>query len=157
MFLTTLNAPPSSCHQALGRNKLLFLPSSILSKICFPQQQKVVEETMICFSKTQSENMKMINVMALHFCKKYLSYSMVLILLLLLCNHDSSIIKLHQKRSSYLDEGWLFIGSFKVRSLHMMIYKEVLAQFLYITNSKIVFPVKLGKIVTLCMLQKEGR
>ena len=157
MFLTTLNAPPSSCHQALGRNKLLFLPSSILSKICFPQQQKVVEETMICFSKTQSENMKMINVMSLHFCKKYLSYSMVLILLLLLCNHDSLIIKLHLKKSSYLDEGWLFIGSFKVRSLHVMIDKEVLAQFLYINNSKIVFPVKLGKIITLSMLQKEGR
>ena len=82
---------------------------------------------------------------------------MVLILLLLLCNHDSSIIKLHQKRSSYLDEGWLFIGSFKVRSLHVMIDKEVLAQFLYINNSKIVFPVKLGKIITLSMLQKEGR
>ena len=38
-----------------------------------------------------------------------------------------------------------------------MIDKEVLAQFLYINNSKIVFPVKLGKIITLSMLQKEGR
>ena len=36
MFLTTLNTPPSSCHQALGRNKLLFLPSSIISKNLFP-------------------------------------------------------------------------------------------------------------------------
>ena len=59
---------------------------------------------------------------------------MVLILLLLLCNHDSLIIKLHQKKNSYLDEGWLFIGSFKVRNIQVMIDKEVLAQFLYITD-----------------------
>ena len=46
---------------------------------------------------------------------------MVLILLLLLFNHDNLIVKLHQKKKkkkkkkkNYLDEGWLFIGSFKV-------------------------------------------
>ena len=39
---------------------------------------------------------------------------MELILLLLLGNHNNLILKLHQK--SYLDEGQLFIDSFKVRS-----------------------------------------
>ena len=34
-------------------------PGRVLSKICFPQQQKGFEETMICFIKIQSENMKM--------------------------------------------------------------------------------------------------
>ena len=56
---------------------------------------------------------------------------MVLILLLLLCNHDNSSLKLLQKKNSYLDEGWLFIGSFKVGSVPGMINKEVLAQFIY--------------------------
>ena len=51
--------PPSSCHHALDSRKLLIPPGSILSKICFPQQQKGVEETMNCFIKIQSENMKM--------------------------------------------------------------------------------------------------
>ena len=54
-----LKTRPSSCHHALGRRKLLNYPGSILPKICFPQQQKGVEETMICFIKIQSENMKM--------------------------------------------------------------------------------------------------
>ena len=52
------NLPPSSCHHTLGRRKLLIPPGSIFAKICFPQQQKVVEETMICFIKIQSENTK---------------------------------------------------------------------------------------------------
>ena len=51
----TQNSPPSSCHRTLGRRKLLILLGSILSKICFSQQQKRVEETMICFIKIQSE------------------------------------------------------------------------------------------------------
>ena len=55
---------------------------------------------------------------------------MVLILLLPLCNHDTLIPKLHQKKNSYFDEGWLFIGSFKVGSVPEMINK-VLAQFIY--------------------------
>ena len=50
---------PRCCHHALGRRKLLIPLDIILSKICFPQQQKGVEETMICFIKIQSENMKM--------------------------------------------------------------------------------------------------
>ena len=50
---------------------------------------------------------------------------MVLILLLLLCNHANLILKLHQK-NYYFDEGWLFIDSFKVGSVPEMINKEVL-------------------------------
>ena len=55
---------------------------------------------------------------------------MVLILLLLLCIHDNLKLKLHQKNSC-LDEGWLFIGSFKVGSVPGMINKEVLAQYIH--------------------------
>ena len=67
--LLTQNSSPSSCHHALGRRELLILPGSILSKICFPQQQKGVERTMICFIKTQSENMKMTwNIRFFMFC-----------------------------------------------------------------------------------------
>ena len=55
---------------------------------------------------------------------------MVLILLLLLCNHDNLILKLHQKKIFiYLEEGKLFIGSFRVDQ--EMMKKEVLAQFIY--------------------------
>ena len=57
---------------------------------------------------------------------------MVLTLLLLLCNRDNLILKLGtSEKNSYLDEGWLFIGSFKVGSVPRMINKEVLAQFIY--------------------------
>ena len=78
------NSPPSSCHHALGRRKLLILQGTILSRICFPPQQKRMEETMICFIQIKSENMKMTwnisffifcmacnfsNVIALQFCK----------------------------------------------------------------------------------------
>ena len=55
---------------------------------------------------------------------------MLLILLLLLCNQDNLILKLHQKKNNDLNEGWFFIGSFKVGSLPGMINKEVLAQFI---------------------------
>ena len=46
------------CHHTLGKN-YLFPQDSIHSKICFPQQQNGVEETVICFIKLQSEIMKM--------------------------------------------------------------------------------------------------
>ena len=35
------------------------------------------------------------------------------------------------RKNSYLYEGWLFIGRFKVRSLPRITNKEVLAQFIY--------------------------
>ena len=53
---------------------------------------------------------------------------MVLILLLLLCKHDT---KTASEKNSYLDKGWFFIGSFKVGSALGMINKEMLAQFIY--------------------------
>ena len=40
MLFPTQNSPPSSCHHALGRRKILIPPGSILLTICFPQQQK---------------------------------------------------------------------------------------------------------------------
>ena len=65
----TQNSPPIFCPHTLGRRKLLIPLGNILSKICFPQQQKGVEETMICFIKIQSENMKMTwNIRFFIFC-----------------------------------------------------------------------------------------
>ena len=55
---------------------------------------------------------------------------MLLILLLLFCNHDN-LIQNYTRKNSYLDEGWLFIGSFKVGSAPGIINKEVLAQVIY--------------------------
>ena len=59
MFLSIQNSPPSSCHHTLDRRKFVILSGSIFSKICFPEQQKVVEETMIYYIKIQLENMNM--------------------------------------------------------------------------------------------------
>ena len=57
---------------------------------------------------------------------------MVLILLLLLYNHDKLILNLNQKKiPRYLEEGWLFMGSFKVESVLGMTNAEILAQFIY--------------------------
>ena len=42
---------------------------------------------------------------------------LVVISLSLRFNYDNLILKLHQKKCSYLDEGWLFIGRFKVGSV----------------------------------------
>lgn len=60
----------------------------------------------------------------------YSWHSMVVILLSVLYNHDSLIIKLHQKRSTYLDEGWLIIVKFKVWSVAGIRNKNVLALFI---------------------------
>ena len=70
---------------------------------------------------------------------------MVLSLLPLPCNHGNLTLKLYtSEKNSYLDEGWLFIGRFKVGSLPRMINKEVLAQFItYLTNWKIVYHEKM--------------
>ena len=59
MSVPTQNSPPTSCHHVLDKRKLLIPPGSILSKMCFPQQQKGVEKTMIYFIKIKLENMKM--------------------------------------------------------------------------------------------------
>ena len=50
-------------------------------------------------------------------CDLHRNYNIVVILLSLLFNYDNLILKLHQKKRSYLDEGWLFIGRFKVGSV----------------------------------------
>ena len=55
---------------------------------------------------------------------------MALIFLSLICNLDNLVLKLHPK-NSYLDEGWIFIGGFKVGSVPGMINKEMLGQFIY--------------------------
>ena len=56
---------------------------------------------------------------------------MALILLLLPCfNHNNLILKLHQK-ISFLDEEWLFIGSFKIGSVPGMTNKEMLPKSIY--------------------------
>ena len=44
------------------------------------------------------------------------NYGMVVILLSFLCNYDNLTLKLHQEKRSYPDEGWIFIGRFKVGS-----------------------------------------
>ena len=65
---------PIFSSSGLGSRKLLILPSSILSKICFPQQQKGMEETTINlrFIKIQSENIKMTwNIRFFIFCMLY--------------------------------------------------------------------------------------
>ena len=43
--------------------------------------------------------------------------TMVVILLSFLCNYDNLTLKLHQGKRCYPDEGWLFIGRFKVGSV----------------------------------------
>ena len=55
----------------------------------------------------------------------YLSCSMLLILLSLLCNHDDLILRLYQKKR-YHDEGWIFIDRFKVEGDQVIKNKEVL-------------------------------
>ena len=52
-------APKFLSSRPTQKEILLIPPGSIHSKICFPQQQKGVEETMICLIKIQSENMKL--------------------------------------------------------------------------------------------------
>ena len=42
---------------------------------------------------------------------------MVVTSLSFLCNYDSLTLKLHQGKRCYPDEGWLFIGRFKVASV----------------------------------------
>ena len=80
-----------------------------------PQQQKGVEETMICFIRIQSENMKVVwNIRLFVFCVicnffKYIFvnniYHIVWYLLPLLCNHSNLILNLHQKKTATLMKG----------------------------------------------------
>ena len=45
------------------------------------------------------------------------NYGIVVILLSFLCNYENVTLKLHQKNLSYPEEGWIFIGTFKVESV----------------------------------------
>ena len=98
-YIASLLMPPFSSQKS--RQNFL--------KMCFPQQQKGVEKTVICLVKTQSEILKMTwnirlfifcmkSMMALQFCKQYLSYSVILSLLLLHCNHNNLTLKFDQKK-----------------------------------------------------------
>ena len=63
-FLDMTPSPVKILHQIFiitfspGKNKLLFSPTQCFFKNMFPKQQKRVQETIICFMKIQSENMK---------------------------------------------------------------------------------------------------
>ena len=50
-------------------------------------------------------------------CDLHRNCGMVVILLFFLYNYDHLTLKLHQRKRSYPDEGWLFIGRFKVGSV----------------------------------------
>ena len=50
-------------------------------------------------------------------CDLHRNYGMAVILLSFLCNYDNLTLKLHQGKRCYPDEGWLFIGRFKVGSV----------------------------------------
>ena len=50
-------------------------------------------------------------------CELHKICGMVVILLSFRCSYDNLTLKLHQGKGSYPDEGWLFIGRFKVGSL----------------------------------------
>ena len=60
---------------------------------------------------------------------------MVLVVLSLLCNNDTLILKLYQKKIATLMKGGffigIFIGRFIVGTVPGMINKEVLAQLIY--------------------------
>ena len=49
--------------------------------------------------------------------QKLRNYGMVLILLSCFCNYDNLALKLCQNKHSYPEEGWHFVGRFKVGSL----------------------------------------
>ena len=50
-------------------------------------------------------------------CDLHKNYGMIVILLSFRCNYDNFTVKLHQGKRCYSDEGWLFIGRFKVGSV----------------------------------------
>ena len=53
-------------------------------------------------------------------CDLHRNCGRVVILLSFFCNCDNLTLALHQKNRSYPDEGWLFIGRFKVGSVPEM-------------------------------------
>ena len=57
-----------------------------------------------------------------------------------------------------MDEGWHFVGSFKIGSVPGMINKEVLANLCVNLHNQLkkFYLGKFGKIITLCILKKES-
>ena len=55
---------------------------------------------------------------------------MAVILLCLLFKYENLTLKLHQKKSSYLDGDWLLTGIFKVPTVPRMRHEEVFALFI---------------------------
>ena len=82
---------------------------------------------------------------------------MLATLLCLLYNHDNLILRSHQRKSNYLNEGWLFIGRFKMRSVPRMKNKEALT-LLYIklhNELKSYLPRKISKFISVYILKKR--
>ena len=50
-------------------------------------------------------------------CDLHWNYAVIVILLSFLCNYDNLTLILNQENDSYTDEGWIFIGRFKVGSI----------------------------------------
>ena len=72
-------------------------------------------------------------------CDLHRNYGMVVILLSFLCNYDNLALKLHQEKRSNLDEGWIFIGRFKVGSvLGMSVAREASKKSIKIHHSFLV-------------------
>ena len=140
----------TSTHFYSRLSSPLKTPGRIFWKSVFPKT-KGVEKIMIYFIKIQSENKKMTwNI-------RLFKNSVVLSLLLLLCNHGNLTLKLHQK-NIYLNKGWLFTARLKVRSLPRMIKKEALTQFTYknLPNQpKNCLPWRHRKFITLAMYVKK--
>ena len=141
----TLNYPSSSYHHTLSRNKLIMPLGSIFLKY-FTQTQAEADETMVCFIRIKSENMKMTsNFRLFRFCMicsffqiwwfysfvynpaMYYAFSFI-VSPFQPFYFDTEITS---EKNSYFDEGWLFIGRLKVRSVPERVNKEVLAQFVH--------------------------
>ena len=173
IFITTLSQ---------SRNKILFSPRQCFFKNLFPKQQKGVQETIICFIKIQSENMKMAQGIKLFISASQLEeqsrkqskvifqmrcfYNFVsnistiqycINFIVSLCNRNNFILNLYQIKY-YFDEGRLFIGRFKIESVPEMINKKKCLPNLF-TNlhmgMKSYLPRKISKFVTLSILKKE--
>ena len=131
MYFYSCPSPPLKIHH----------PGRIFWKFVSPKTKRV-EETMIYFIKIKSENMKMtwvisffiffawflifLNVVVLQFCE-YLSNSVVISLLPLLCNRGNLTLK-YIRKNSCLNKRLRFIGRFKVGSIPRTINKD---KFIY--------------------------
>ena len=146
---------PRRCIESMDFYSRFSSPSKIPCRTFWKSvspKTKRVEETIICFIKIHSENIKMtwnINLFKLfYFLCMICSFfkcdgftvlwiisikSVILHLLSFICNHGNFTLKLYasEKIARYLNKGWRFIGRFKVGSLPRMKKKEVLAQFIY--------------------------